>query len=194
MSHSSDEFDLPPRLADAVRDAYTHRVAIPRRLDDALLATARAKFERRRRTRLMIRWGTGLAAGLAAAITLALVLHRPSHSPAQTLAKGDLNADGRVTMVDALVLARRIAAKDPVDPAWDTNADGRVDQQDVDALAAAAVNLKQSGLAHRSLPKLHELGLNRVPVGLASASGTPREPTQTAFAHPRGRKNQEAHP
>jgi hypothetical protein len=180
MSHPPDEFDLPPRLADALRAAYTHRADVPPRVDDAVLSVAREKFARRHLLRLMARWGTGLAAGLAAVITLAVVLHRPA-APARSLAKGDVDADGRVNMVDALALARHVAAGDTLDPKWDVNGDGVIDQKDVDAIASAAVSLKQTGLARGSLPKLEELGLDR-PVGLALASGTSRPSGQISLA------------
>jgi hypothetical protein len=189
MSHPPDEFDLPPRLADALRAAYTHRADVPPRVDDAVLSAAREKFDRRRRLRLMARWGTGLAAGLAAVITLAVVLHRPA-APARSLAKGDVDADGRVNMVDALALARHVAAGDTLDPKWDVNGDGVIDQKDVDAIASAAVSLKQSGLARGSLPKFEELGLDRLPVGAASANAS--RPTTFAKANPT--KDQEARP
>ena len=173
MSHPPDEFDLPPRLADALRAAYTHRVDVSPRVDTAVLAAAREKFDRRRRLRLMARWGTGLAAGLAALITVAVILHHPA-MPLKSVAKGDVDADGRVNMVDALALARHVAAGHKLDPKWDINGDGVIDQKDVDAIASAAVNLNQSGLARRSLPKLQELGLDRLPVGPASADVSQR--------------------
>jgi membrane-bound lytic murein transglycosylase B len=180
MSHPPDEFDLPPRLGDALRDAYTHHIDIPRRVDDAVLSAARENFARRRRLRLMTGWGTGLAAGLAAVITLAVILHRPA-TPVRSVARGDVDADGRLNMVDALALARHVAAGDKLDPKWDLNGDGAIDQKDVDAIASAAVSLKQSGLTRRSLPKLEQLGLDR-PVGLALASGTSRATGHVSLA------------
>jgi hypothetical protein len=180
MSHPPDEFDLPPRLADALRAAYTHRADVPPRVDDAVLSVAREKFARRHLLRLMARWGTGLAAGLAAVIALAIVLHRPA-VPVRSLAKGDVDADGRVNMIDALVLARRVAAGDKLDPKWDVNGDGVIDQKDVAVIASAAVSLNQSGLARRSLPKLEQLGLDH-PVGLALASGMPRAKAPVTLA------------
>lgn len=168
MSSEFDESDLPKPFAEALRSAYGHRTEIPLRLDDAVLDAGRAKFDSRRRIRLIVRWGTGLAAGLAAVIVLAVTLHRPA-APAKAVVKGDVNADGQVNMVDALALAKRIDAKTKVEPGWDMNGDGRVDSADVQAVATAAVSLKQEGLAKR-LPTMDELGIKRG-VGLASASG-----------------------
>jgi hypothetical protein len=192
MSQPPDEFDLPPGLADALRAAYAHRVEIPSRVDDALLSAAHEKFARRRRLRLTARWGTGLAAGLAAVIALAILLHHPA-APARSLVKGDVNADGRMNMVDALALARHVAAADNLDPRWDVNGDGVIDQKDVDAIASAAVSLKQSGLAHHSLPKLQDLGLDRLPVGSASADVSPPPTPTFAKANPT-KDPKEAHP
>jgi hypothetical protein len=187
MSFDSEQFDSQ-KLADALRAAYTHRAAVPPSIDSSILSAARQSFDARRRRRMMIRWGTGLAASLAAALALAIILHPPA-TPTTTLAKaaivGDLNADGRVDMADALLLAKHVAAHDHPDPTWDANADSVVDQKDIDALATAAVSLKQPALATHRLPALHDLGLDRLqntPVGLASASGIFDTPNRISLA------------
>jgi hypothetical protein len=180
MQNETDEFDFP-KLSDALRDGYAHRAAIPASLDHAIAAAARERFDRRRRLRLMARWGGGLATGLAAVIVIVISLNR---SPAsKSIVRGDVNGDSQFNMVDALALAKHIAAKDKLERAWDVNGDGVIDQRDVDAIAAAAVSLKQTGLAHRSLPKLHDLGIDHV--GLASASGIPGEAITISLAKAR---------
>jgi hypothetical protein len=178
MSREPEDLELPPPLADALRAAYSHQVQVPDRVNDSILSTAHARFAQRRRLRLIARWGTGVAAGLAAVITL-VVLLRPAPLPS-SIAKGDVNTDGQVNMVDAFALARHLAAGDKLDRAWDVNGDGKIDQADVQALATAAVSLKQSGLATR-LPRLHELGIDR-PVGLASASGSSSTRNEVSLA------------
>jgi hypothetical protein len=181
MSPESEDLDLPKPLADALRDAYTYQPEIPTRIDHSILSTGHAKFAQRRRHRLIVRWGTGVAAGLAAVITLVIIL-RPT-PPAKPIARGDINTDGQVNMVDALALAKHLAANDQPDPAWDINHDGKIDQADVQALASAAVSLNQTGLTQR-LPRLQDLGLPKV--GLASASRIvdTRESTPLAKASP----------
>jgi hypothetical protein len=120
--------------------------------------------------RLMVRWGTGVAAGLAAVIVLAVSIHRPA--PEKALAKGDVNGDGAVNIVDALALAKHVANHDGVEKEWDLNGDGVVDQKDVDVVAMGAVSLKGAGVARNSLPKMRELGIDRqVPEGFAWANG-----------------------
>jgi hypothetical protein len=129
----------------------------------------------------MARWGTGLAAGLAAVIVIVISLNRPPAS--KSIVKGDVNGDSQFNMVDALALAKHIAANDKLERAWDVNGDGVIDQKDVDVIAAAAVSLKQGGLAHRSLPKLHELGIDSH-VGSASADGVLQSAKTFAKANP----------
>lgn len=178
MSVDPDQSDLPEPLADALRSAYAHRVEIPQRIDESVFSAARAKFDHRRRLRMLVRWGSGVAAGLAAVIALAVVLHRPT-APAKAVAKGDVNADGQVNMVDALVLARHVAAGDQVESAWDVNHDGKVDQADVQALASAAVRLKQGGLAQR-LPRLQDIGIERAAARFTQRGQEPSPPTSYA--------------
>jgi hypothetical protein len=170
MNQDPEQLDLPPALADALRSAYSHHPDVPTEIDTAVLTASRERFGRRRRMKLMARWGTGLAAGLAAMIVIIVNVSRPGPAPTPTaiLARGDVNADGQVNMVDALALAKRVAANTASDQAWDVNRDGNIDTRDVDAIAAASVNLKQPGLANTSLPKLEQLGIAKN-VGLASA-------------------------
>lgn len=56
---------------------------------------------------------------------------------------GDLNGDGRVDMLDALIEAERLKAGGK---GVDFNRDGRVDGGDVDAIAMSAVKLERGSL------------------------------------------------
>src|SRR4051794_29938275 len=120
MSDEIDDFDFP-KLGEALRAAYGHRAAVPARGDEAIGAAAAKRFGRRRRLRLIARWGTGLAAGIAAAIVLIVTLHRPTPL-------GPVGFDRQMTMVDALNLAKHLAAKESIDRSWDMNRDGVIDQ------------------------------------------------------------------
>src|SRR5215218_1455311 len=102
MNPKHDEFDLPTAFTQRLRAAYSHDVEIPAAVEAAVVGVAREKFERRRRVRMMVRWGAAAASALAAAIALAVVLHRPGGTVSVPLAKGDVNGDGLVNMVDAL--------------------------------------------------------------------------------------------
>lgn len=152
MPDPNDEFDLP-KLAGALRATYAHPAEIPRSLDETIEAAARAHFDRRRRLRLLVRCGTGLAAGVAAVIAVALILHRPRASAPLAHGGQPLN------MVEALKLAKHLANHDKVDPSWDVNHDKVVDDNDVQVIATAAVSLTQNHLARAPLPTLDQLGI-----------------------------------
>jgi hypothetical protein len=179
MSEETNEFDLP-KLSDALQAAYTHRPVVPPSLDQAIFSAARARLDQRRRLRLLARWGTGLAAGLAAAVILMISLHRPA--PTKPLAR----ADHPLTMIDALTLANHLARNETPDKSWDLNHDNVIDQKDVQAIATAAVSLKQT-LGHNALPTLQDLGIAH-PVGLASASGIIGSTRTVSIANPPGDK------
>jgi hypothetical protein len=178
MSEENEQFEIPDHLASALRNAYTHQTEIPRTADNAVLSLAHAEFARRRRMRLFARWSTGLAAGIAAMVVIAISLHHPA--PAKSVAKGDVNGDGTVNIVDALALAKHLVNHDKTEKAWDLNGDGVVDQKDIDALAMGAVSLKGAAVARNWLPKLHDLGIDhRIHVGFASANGLLNVPAKT---------------
>ena len=140
----ADEPRLPPALASAFHRAYGRTTAVPPAIDASILRDARAGFSRRRRFQLMVRWIGASAAAAAAVVVLAVNLHRgrAPTSVAVSNIPGDVDGSGRVDMLDALLLARRVdagsagAAKDA-----DVNGDGVVDRADVNAVAALAVRL-----------------------------------------------------
>jgi hypothetical protein len=54
----------------------------------------------------------------------------------------DLNRDGKLDILDAYLLAKRLADQQPLAKEWDVNGDGVINGKDVDAVALAAVKLK----------------------------------------------------
>jgi len=123
-------------------------------LDDIIFNRARARFagierthttSRRvapRRHRLRAAAGLALAAGL-----LGVTAARWSAPGHVRFAAEDVTRDGRVDIVDAYILARRIESRPPHDlPAsWDLTGDGRIDHADVNRIASRAVALDTSG-------------------------------------------------
>ena len=147
-SQSDNEASLPKGLREALGDMYGKTVSVPAELDDRILGAARTAYAQRRRRWTAARWcGAGLAA--AAAVVLALrvfVTHPPKSreamSPSRQVAQlGDVDHNGRVDILDAYIVARKIARHEPLDPAWDVNGDGVVDQEDVDLIAHMAVRV-----------------------------------------------------
>lgn len=140
--------DLPPRLREAIARLHGINIRVPSELDTAILTDAKRSFVRRRRAWMVIgRLTIGVAA--AALVTIAMRVFMPapsSHSPtamaqpAKLYQLADVNHDGRVDILDAYFVARKIARHEPLDPAWDVNGDGVVDQKDVDLIATLAVS------------------------------------------------------
>jgi hypothetical protein len=153
------DFKVPDPLADTLRRSYRWPDRAPSALDDAVLAIAQERAGQIRTRRARARF-LGRAAAVAAAAGLALaavIIPRWGHqrgtspvalsAPASGIA-GDVNRDGAVDILDALVLARHLdadAAGRPAIPNADLNTDGAVDLRDVDAIAQAAVRLEGRG-------------------------------------------------
>jgi hypothetical protein len=138
-------------LAAALKELPGGAVAVPPALDRAILADARAGFARRRRFRLAVAWA-GASAAAAAAVAILVINLRFERVPTTPVAttgphspSGDIDGNGRVDILDAFVLSRKIDARSATAPD-DFNADGAVDQKDVDAVAALAVRLPAGGV------------------------------------------------
>jgi hypothetical protein len=147
----SDGPELPAGLAAALRGMFDPAPAVPPAVDEAILHDARSGFSRRRRFSLAVRWVGSAAAAAAAVAIVAVVLHRGrpvAHVAVNALpaVPGDVDASGRVDMLDAFLLARKLDANAPAGgKADDVNGDGVVDRRDVDAVAAMAVRLPGGG-------------------------------------------------
>lgn len=166
MTERDDSLEpsLPPAMAAEVHRLYTTPPPADA-FDAALLAHARAEIAHARRRRLFVMASGPVAA--AACVALAAVVlwpHAKPASPSRELAAlaepraetaddagvfkartkegaaldpADLNADGVIDIIDALILANDA----PKGRGLDVNHDGRVDRADADALAVRAVRL-----------------------------------------------------
>ena len=143
----SDDAALPHGLAAALRGMYSEGPRVPVSMDAAVLREARSGFSRRRRFRLMVRWVGAGAAAAAAVVVVAVNLSREK-VPARVATSavvGDVDRNGRVDMLDAFVLARKVDAEAAAAKGEDVNGDGVIDRRDVDAVAALAVRLPGGG-------------------------------------------------
>jgi hypothetical protein len=146
-----DEPQLPAALVEALGGLHPRGPAVPGGVNWAILTEARAGYARRRRFWVAAR-AVGAMAAAAAAIVLAVVAVRERRHavPAPVAAtrgvgqsgqSGDLDGNGRVDVLDAFLLARRV--RDGVaTPGDDANGDGVVDQRDVDRVAGLAVSIE----------------------------------------------------
>ncbi len=132
MDDINEDPKAPQGLIDALRALHAGAPSVPHEIDDGILSAARRRMAALRRRPRLLRW---VAAGaVAAAVLVAFFVSRLNDD-----AEGSPVA-GRVTILDAFALARRIEAGSAL-PADDVNHDGRIDGADVDHLAMAAVAL-----------------------------------------------------
>src|SRR6476661_4902359 len=128
-----DDPELPAGLSAALRGLYDASPDVPAAVDEAILRDARTGFTRRRRFSLAVRWVGSAAAAAAAVAIVAVVLHRGrprTHVAVNAIpaVPGDVDASGRVDMLDAFLLARKLDANAPAGgKAEDVNGDGVVD-------------------------------------------------------------------
>ncbi len=59
--------------------------------------------------------------------------------------RADINGDGAVDIIDAYLMAQRLEAREVPPEHWDFNRDGRIDREDVNTVAARAVQLDREG-------------------------------------------------
>lgn len=143
--------DMPARLIEALDGLYAGQSpAVPGTVDEAVLREARAGFSRRRRFWLYARGaGAAAAASAAALVVIAVYIdrHRSAPSPVAVtpvVPPGDVDRNGRVDVLDALVLAKKVEAGASGTPARgeDVTGDGLLDRGDVDRVAAMAVSIE----------------------------------------------------
>lgn len=139
-SHHEDVEQLPDQMLEDLQSMFDAKVLVPPDLDQQILnqATQRLGSVRsRRRRRYAVPW----AAAAAVAIVAAGTWWSASETASVQVAREDVDANGRVDIMDAYILAGRLREQGAVDPKWDINSDGKVDDQDVDAIAMTAVSL-----------------------------------------------------
>lgn len=159
---SPDEFPAPPRLVAALQTLAGSMPAVPKGVDEAILLRAREYLDPKgvggqRRVPSVrkpagwassyLAWGPALAAALFLGLGIAFLVRQRVDRNA-VLAREDIDRNGRVDILDALALARRLEATSRLAPEtrrepaeFDLNGDGVVDQLDVDRVAAIAVKL-----------------------------------------------------
>ena len=146
MPSENDQFqELPDGMVQELGGLYRRPVAVPAERDRVILAGARTQMVRRRRLRLLMRV-SGAAAAVAAVV--ALVMRTPEIPdaekqvrPAVAVRAQDVNRDGVVNIVDALLLARKVEAGGVAQTQWDFDGDGVVDRKDADSIADEVVSL-----------------------------------------------------
>jgi len=146
------EADFEARISEAFREdlrsLYEAEAGVPREVDEQILAEARTHAPPRKSRIVRLRWA--VAAAAAACVLIAIsILTGPSRRSATREVRApahaakDFDGNGRVDIVDAYQLARRLKEGGRPGKVWDLNGDGNVDGDDVDQLAMTAVSLKR---------------------------------------------------
>ena len=152
-----------PKLEGALRDLARERLFVPPEVDQKVLEAIQKNFgqkeaevplqfdasdvffhSKRAPSKLRIRqkrWQRWLP--LAASIVIAATMFYFA-SLGRTLA-ADVNRDGAVDVLDALVLADRVRNGEAKSRRWDLNGDGKVDARDSEEILARVVDLERSG-------------------------------------------------
>ena len=143
----NDDLDVPCKLHDELSAIYGASIEIPTRVNDSIRNIALARLSRAPRHSLFVRIASAAVAA-AALIVIAFRLLNPPAPPSSvaitTSVPQDLNGDGRVDILDALILAKQVdAQRASSDARLDLNHDGVVDRKDADAIAMAAVQLRK---------------------------------------------------
>lgn len=144
------QIDAPQALREDLAALFARGPEVPAEIDEAIRAMAGRRLDGKSRRRVL-RWLWPAAAAAAVLLVLLwprpMALHEaPAPEPLQSVAlpaPGDVNGSGRVDILDAFALARRIEEHESLKPEWDVNRDGRVDEDDVDTIAKDAVSLSR---------------------------------------------------
>ena len=138
--NETDEPQLPARLSKELKTLYAPSRLIPPQVDDAVLAQAREHLGSFARSRILHfrRWLAAAALVALAAVLGSLWLFSRR---LPEVAREDINRDGRVDVLDAFALARRLQQGVATDRLFDLNGDGVVDQKDIDAITTRVVKL-----------------------------------------------------
>ena len=131
--NNEQEFEPTAKFSEDIKKLYKSSVMVPPEIDRAILDRATQKLSRPRKRFQLLRW-LGPAAAAAAVIIFAVVFMNQKTTP-------DIDGNGRVDILDAFKLAKRIQTESKPSKKWDINGDGRVDSEDVDDIALVAVSL-----------------------------------------------------
>jgi len=112
-SFRDEDLEAGPQLIGGLKSLYSAAPEVPPEADRAILSAARRELRRRRTRVLVFRW-TAVAAAAAGIMIVVSLFRAPAAAPIAgshgqpALAREDLDRNGRVDILDAFALARRI--------------------------------------------------------------------------------------
>jgi hypothetical protein len=145
--HEEEGPMAPAQLVEAMKALHKERIFVPPAVDEAVLREARQHLSQTEPRQFGWRPWVSWAAMAACLALIAWLVQRPDAGPdGGRFAPEDINHDGRVDILDAFALARKIETAGTLEPRWDINGDGRINRADVSAIADRAVTLTQTSL------------------------------------------------
>lgn len=138
------------RLGKDLKTIFESPGVVPPEVDMSVMHRY-SQYVLRHRPRALLRWAVsvaGAAAVIAISVTLALLTEsQPALAPGVSVsARADIDGNGRVNILDAFQMARRLQSGEEPEKDWDVNADGVIDRRDVDSVAMTAVRLDRGVL------------------------------------------------
>jgi len=138
-----DEF--PAALQNGLKRLDAPPAGVPAEIDARVLRMARRRLAWGRR----LVWRVAAVGALAAAVAVVFILPelqprlppRPDAPAPPVFAEGDIDGNGRIDILDAFLLARRLESGAARQPEWDVDDNGRIDRRDIDAVALMAVRI-----------------------------------------------------
>lgn len=155
QKHSDEDLDLrvSSKLSADLSALFKSDASVPPEVDRAVMDRAYRQLVRRHWRHRLLRWAAPAAAAAAVIIFVFLLELPKTKRSALTVTRSDLVAaqadidlNGRVDILDAFKLARRIESAGRLEMKWDINGDGKVNRSDVDYVALAAVRLDEGVL------------------------------------------------
>ncbi len=145
-------YEAPKRLVEELKAGYSKEIPVPEELDRTIMAAAEQKLARQKQAFLHRKWMKVSAAAAAVLVCSVIFLFTQrednvSENSGQQAAtrKEDINGDGTVDIIDALVLARELErqphARRADHPSWDITGDGTITSDDVEKIAERAVHI-----------------------------------------------------
>lgn len=130
------------RLVEALRTLHNKKILIPREVDEAVLSQARSFLKSEPRQKGMVPFPRWLAAAAVVILGLGIGLRLTrERNPGSTIAREDIDRNGKVDILDAFALARMLRQGSASSTTLDFNSDGLLDQRDIDWIAGRAVKM-----------------------------------------------------
>jgi hypothetical protein len=148
------------RISELFRQARPDHGEIPESVDDIVLGHIKEKGREIRRARKIVRlfprweWAAAAVMGVLVCVVSFYLFFRPDRSVNTAFNKNielmsaeqspkDLDGNGRIDIIDAYIIDRRLASGDAMPEKMDLNGDGNINHADMVAIVNSAVSVRR---------------------------------------------------